>query len=89
VKAFALYVLYGRGKLSNGIVGRIVIHVTARSFEKRTVQTVAHCRIEGGTAMLKIVTVTLAFAVLFFAQVRLLPQASEAEACSYDCVVSP
>jgi hypothetical protein len=39
--------------------------------------------------MLKIVPVTLAFAALFVAQVKLLPQPSEADACSYNCVVSP
>jgi hypothetical protein len=39
--------------------------------------------------MLKIATVALAFAVLFVAQMKLLPQSSEAEACSYNCVVSP
>ncbi len=38
--------------------------------------------------MLKILTVALAFAALFVAQVKLLPQSSEAEVCSYNCLVS-
>jgi hypothetical protein len=38
--------------------------------------------------MMKIVAIALAFAVLFAAQVK-LPQSSDAEACSYNCVVSP
>ena len=41
--------------------------------------------------MLKILTIALAFAVLFAAQVKLLPKSSEtseAEVCSYDCLVS-
>ncbi len=39
--------------------------------------------------MQKIVTVTLAFAAPFVAQVKLLPQPSEADACGYNSVVSP
>jgi hypothetical protein len=39
--------------------------------------------------MLKIAIVALAFGVFFIAQAKLLPQSSEAESCSYNCVVSP
>jgi hypothetical protein len=39
--------------------------------------------------MLRFATIALGFAILFVAQVKLLPQPSEAEACSYNCVVGP
>jgi hypothetical protein len=38
--------------------------------------------------MLKILTIALAFAALFVAQVKLLPQSSGAEVCNYNCLVS-
>ena len=38
--------------------------------------------------MLKILAVALAFAVLFVAEVKLQPKSSEAEVCSYNCLVS-
>ena len=38
--------------------------------------------------MLKIVTIAVAFAVLIVAEVKLQPQSSEAEVCSYNCLLS-
>ena len=38
--------------------------------------------------MLKIVTIALTFAVLIVAEVKLQPQPSGAEVCSYNCLLS-
>jgi hypothetical protein len=38
--------------------------------------------------MLKIVTIALAFAALFVAHMKLLPQSSAAEVCNYNCLLS-
>ncbi len=38
--------------------------------------------------MLKIVTVALALAALIVAEVKSQPKSSEAEVCSYDCLLS-
>ena len=38
--------------------------------------------------MLRIVTIALAFAVLFVAEVKLQPKSSGAEVCSYNCFFS-
>jgi hypothetical protein len=38
--------------------------------------------------MLKILTIVLAFATLFVAEVKLQPKSSEAEVCRYECLVS-
>ena len=38
--------------------------------------------------MLKILTIALAFATLFVAEVKSQPKSSEAEVCSYDCLLS-
>ena len=38
--------------------------------------------------MLKILTIALAFAALFVAEVKSQPKSSEAEVCSYDCLLS-
>jgi hypothetical protein len=38
--------------------------------------------------MLKALTIALAFAALFVAQVKLQPQSSGAEVCNYDCLLS-
>ncbi len=38
--------------------------------------------------MLKILTIAFAFAALFVAHVKLQPPSSEAEVCSYDCLLS-
>jgi hypothetical protein len=38
--------------------------------------------------MVKILTIALAFAALFVAEVKSQPQSSKAEVCSYDCLVS-
>jgi hypothetical protein len=38
--------------------------------------------------MLKILTIALAFAALFVAQVKLQPRSSEAEVCNYNCLLS-
>jgi hypothetical protein len=39
--------------------------------------------------MPKILIIALAFAALFVAQVKLLPQSSGAGVCNYNCLVSP
>jgi hypothetical protein len=38
--------------------------------------------------MLKTLTIALAFAALFIAQVKSQPKSSEAEVCSYNCLLS-
>ena len=38
--------------------------------------------------MLKTLTIALAFAALFVAQVKSQPKSSEAEVCSYNCLLS-
>jgi hypothetical protein len=38
--------------------------------------------------MLKILTIALALAALFVAQVKSQPRSSDAEVCSYDCLLS-
>jgi hypothetical protein len=71
------------------MAARIVIPITARPFEKRR----THC--DGGTlliewriAMLKILTIALAFAALFVAEVKSQPKSSQAEVCNYNCLLS-
>jgi hypothetical protein len=38
--------------------------------------------------MMKILTIALAFAVLFVAEVKSQPKSSEAEVCNYNCLLS-
>jgi hypothetical protein len=78
---------FHRGRASK--TRRIVIPVTARSFEKRSISTAGFSIRQRGFAMLKVVVLAMALAALIGAQVKLLPVQWTDACVNSDCIVGP